>query len=45
MIKSLSKNKILEFQDNVFSLDSTRGIVKMKLIEAYSTGNRKQKSE
>ena len=39
--KSLSKNKILSFDDIVLSLDATVGIVKMGLKGAYSTGMRK----
>ena len=39
--KKLSKNKILEFEDIVLSLDATIGIVKMGLIGSYSTGMRK----
>ncbi|WP_295723212.1 restriction endonuclease subunit S [uncultured Methanobrevibacter sp.] len=39
--KNLSKNKILEFEDIVLSLDATIGIVKMGLIGSYSTGMRK----
>ena len=38
---SLSKNKILEYDDIVLSLDATIGIVKMGLEGAYSTGMRK----
>lgn len=39
--ESLSKNKILEYDDIVLSLDATIGIVKMGLEGAYSTGMRK----
>ncbi len=39
--KSLSKNKILKYDDIVLSLDATIGIVKMGLEGAYSTGMRK----
>ena len=39
--KSLSKNKILKYDDIVLSLDATVGIVKMGLEGAYSTGMRK----
>lgn len=38
---SLSKNKILKYDDIVLSLDATIGIVKMGLEGAYSTGMRK----
>ena len=38
---SLSKNKILEYDDIVLSLDATIGIVKMGLEGVYSTGMRK----
>ena len=38
---SLSKNKILKYDDIVLSLDATVGIVKMGLEGAYSTGMRK----
>ena len=39
--ESLSKNKILTFEDIVLSLDATIGIVKIGLEGAYSTGMRK----
>lgn len=39
--KSLSKNKILKFDDIVLSLDATIGIVKIGLKGAYSSGMRK----
>lgn len=39
--QSLSKNKILKYDDIVLSLDATIGIVKMGLEGAYSTGMRK----
>ena len=39
--KSVSKNKILNYDDIVLSLDATVGIVKMGLEGAYSTGMRK----
>ena len=39
--KNLSRNKILEYDDIVLSLDATVGIVKMGLEGAYSTGMRK----
>lgn len=39
--ESLSKNKVLKFDDIVLSLDATVGIVKMGLEGAYSTGMRK----
>ncbi|WP_432644518.1 restriction endonuclease subunit S [Methanobrevibacter sp.] len=39
--KSLSKNKILNYDDIVLSLDGTVGIVKIGLEGAYSTGMRK----
>ena len=39
--KSISKNKILVYEDIVLSLDATVGIVKMGLEGAYSTGMRK----
>ncbi len=39
--KSISKNKILVYDDIVLSLDATVGIVKMGLEGAYSTGMRK----
>ncbi|WP_295031545.1 restriction endonuclease subunit S, partial [uncultured Methanobrevibacter sp.] len=39
--KSLSKNRILEYDDIVLSLDATIGIVKIGLEGAYSTGMRK----
>ena len=38
---SLSKDKILKYDDIVLSLDATVGIVKMGLEGAYSTGMRK----
>lgn len=38
---SLSKNKILKYDDIVLSLDATIGIVKMGLEGTYSTGMRK----
>lgn len=38
---SLSKNKILKYDNIVLSLDATIGIVKMGLEGAYSTGMRK----
>lgn len=39
--QSLSKNKILKFDDIVLSLDATIGIVKMGLEGSYSSGMRK----
>ena len=39
--KSVSKNKILKYEDIVLSMDATIGIVKMGLEGAYSTGMRK----
>lgn len=39
--KDLSKNKILEFDDIVLSLDATIGIVKIGLEGSYSTGMKK----
>lgn len=39
--RSLSKDKILKYEDIVLSLDATIGIVKMGLEGAYSTGMRK----
>ena len=39
--KSISKGKILKYDDIVLSLDATVGIVKMGLEGAYSTGMRK----